>query len=62
MAVTERYRTHPVGWNVKHFHSGYSRDGGKRGYTWVKKRLQDAELVPKARKQGVHRKRRERSP
>ena len=29
--------------------------------TWVNKRLQEAALVPKAKKQGAHRKRRERS-
>lgn len=62
MALTERYRTHHVGWNVKHFHSWYQREGGTRCYTWVKKRLQDAELVPKAAKRGAHRKRRERRP
>jgi len=62
MALTERYRTHHVGWNVKHFHSWYKREGGTRCYTWVKKRLQDAELVPKAAQRGAHRKRRERCP
>ncbi len=49
------------GWNVKHFHSWYKRDGGTRSYTWVKTRLQEAQLVPKAEKRGIHRKRRERS-
>lgn len=33
-----------------------------RSYTWVKSRLQEAQLVPKAAKRGAHRKRRERSP
>ena len=61
MALTEQYRSQHVGWNVKHFHSWYKRDGGTRGYTWVKKRLQEAKLVPKAEKRGAHRKRRERS-
>lgn len=61
MALTERYRSRHSGWNVKHFHSWYRREGGARSYTWVKKRLQEAQLVPKAAKRGAHRKRRERS-
>jgi transposase len=61
MALSERYRTRHSGWNVKHFHSWYKREGGTRSYTWVKKRLQEAKLVPKAEKRGAHRKRRERS-
>jgi transposase len=62
MALTERYRSRHSGWNVKHFHSWYKREGGTRCYTWVKKRLQEAELVPKGTKRGAHRKRRERRP
>jgi hypothetical protein len=62
MALTERYRSQHVGWNVKHFHSWYRRDGGTRSYTWVKKRLQEAGLVDKGRQHGAHRKKRERSP
>ena len=61
MALTEQYRSRHSGWNVKHFHSWYKRDGGTRSYTWVKKRLQEATLVPKAAQRGAHRKRRERS-
>jgi hypothetical protein len=61
MALTEQYRSRHSGWNVKHFHSWYQRDGGTRSYTWVKQRLQEAELVPRAEKRGAHRKRRERS-
>ena len=61
MALTERYRSRHSGWNVKHFHSWYRRTGGVRSYTWVKKRLQQAKLVPKADRRGAHRKRRERS-
>ncbi len=61
MAVTEQYRSWHSGWNVKHFHSWYKREGGMRGYTWLKRRLQEAKLVPKAQKRGAHRKRRERS-
>jgi len=61
MAMTGEYRRQYLGWNVKHFHSWYQRTGGTRGYTWVKKHLQKAGLVPKAEKRGAHRKRRERS-
>ena len=61
MRLTEQYRSRHIGWNVKHFHSWYKREGGTRGYTWVKIRLQEAKLVPKAEKRGAHRKRRERS-
>lgn len=62
MALTEQYRSRYAGWNVKHFHSWYRRDGGGRSYSWVKRHLQEAKLVPKAEKRGAHRKRRERSP
>jgi transposase len=62
MAVSEHYRTKHMGWNVKHFHSWYQRDGGHRSYTWVKNTLQSKGLITKAPKRGVHRKRRERAP
>jgi transposase len=62
MRLVDRYRSRHEGWNVKHFYSWYKRDGGGRSYTWVKNRLQEAKLVPKAAKRGAHRKRRERSP
>ena len=62
MALTDEYRRRYTGWNVKHFHSLYKRTGGTRSYTWVKRRLQEAGLVPKSKKRGAHRKRRERSP
>jgi hypothetical protein len=39
IAVAERYSSRHRGWNVKHFHSWYRRDGGKRSYTWVKKEV-----------------------
>ena len=62
MALTTQYQTRHSGWNVKHFHSWYQRAGGTRSYTWVKRRLQEAKMVPKTERRGVHRKRRERSP
>ena len=62
MALTERYRARHDGWSARHFHSWYQRSGGTRSYTWVKTRLQEARLVKKAPRRGVHRKRRERAP
>jgi len=61
MAMQARYREGYGGWNVRHFHSFYRREGGTRSYTWVKSRLQEAGLVNRAKRKGVHRKRRERS-
>lgn len=61
MALVERYRGRHLGWNVKHFHAWYRRDGGRRSYSWVKSRLQEAGLVERAVGRGKHRKRRERA-
>jgi tRNA A37 N6-isopentenylltransferase MiaA len=60
LALTERYRKDHEGWNVRHFHSWYRRDGGSRSYSWVKKCLQQAELVEASKRKGVPRKKRER--
>lgn len=60
--LVDQVRSRHEGWNAKHFYAWYKRDGGERSYTWVKNRLQEANLVPKVVKVGVHRKRRERSP
>ena len=62
MKLGDRYRRSYRDWNVKHFYSWYVRDGGKRSYTWVKNTLQRQGEVPKLKKKGVHRRRRERSP
>lgn len=62
VSMTEKYRSLHQGWNVKHFHAWYQRDGGRRSYTWVKLELQKAGLVTKAHKRGAHRKKRERMP
>ena len=62
MALGERYKSSYKGWNVKHFYSWYSREGGVRSYTWVKNTLQGQGLVLKLKKKGSHRKRRDRSP
>lgn len=60
--LVDRYRSRHTGWNAKHFYAWYRRDGGTRSYSWVKNRLQESGLVPKAAKCGAHRKRRECSP
>jgi transposase len=62
LALCERYRSRYRGWNVKHFHSWYRREGGGRSYTWVKNRLQAAGDVAKAPRRGAHRRRRDRAP
>jgi len=62
MQVTERYRRRHMGWSAKHYFAWYRRDGGKRGYTWVKSRLQEAGLINKTKGKGKHRKRRDRAP
>jgi transposase len=62
MELVKRYQSHHKGWNVSHFHSWYRRDGGTRSYTWIKNQLQTAKAVPKGKKRGAHRKKRERAP
>jgi transposase len=62
MKLVDRYQSQYKGWNVRHFHSWYRRDGGTRSYTWVKNQLQAAKAVPKGKKRGAHRKKRERAP
>ncbi|MCY3822145.1 MAG: hypothetical protein OXH52_22780 [Gammaproteobacteria bacterium] len=39
MRMVDRYRTRHEGWNPRHFHSWYRRDGGTRSYGWVKDHL-----------------------
>ncbi len=62
MALTTAYRARHIGWTAKHYYAWYRRAGGKRGYTWLKRELQKAQLIAKAPKRGAHRKRRERAP
>jgi hypothetical protein len=61
MALEEKYQKGYPDWNVRHFHLWYLREGGKRSYTWVKNKLQDAQLVTRVKLKGVHRRRRERA-
>ena len=57
------YREKYFDLNVRHYHEKLREQHGiKLSYTWVKKALQGAGLVPRSRKRGVHRKRRERRP
>ncbi len=47
--------------NIRHFYEAYTeRHGGARGYSWVKRCLQEAGVVPKGRRRGPHRELRER--
>jgi transposase len=62
MALTTSYRARHLGWTAKHYYAWYRRAGGRRGYTWLKRELQKAQLIAKAPKRGAHRKRRERAP
>lgn len=61
--LTEEYRTHYLGWNVKHFHEHLQRQHGFRwGYTWTKTQLHTANLVERATRRGAHRRKRVRKP
>jgi transposase len=61
--VLELYREKYSDFNVRHFHEKLREAHGiQLSYMWVKLALQGAGLVKKARKRGVHRKRRERRP
>ena len=62
VALVGRYKAKYRGWNAKHFHSWYRREGGQRSYTWVKGQLQQAKEITKAPRRGAHRRRRERAP
>ena len=57
------YRTHHMGWNVKHFHE-HIREQHKFcwGYTWTKTQLHTAGLVERAVRRGAHRRKRPRKP
>jgi hypothetical protein len=58
-----QYRTHHMGWNVKHFHDHIRKQHGFRwGYTWTKTQLHTAKLVERAARRGAHRRKRPRKP
>ena len=61
--MLEEYERLYRGWNVKHFHEHLQARHGKRwSYTWTKTKLQAADLVPRVRRRGTHRRKRERKP
>jgi len=61
--VLALYREKYFDFNVRHFHEKLrERHGMGLSYTWVKRALQGAGLVRKARRRGVHRRRRLRRP
>ncbi len=63
MAVCDLYKERYSDFNVKHFYKWYVRDyEGQRSYTWVKNTLQERGLVKKRKRDGSHRKRRDRVP
>ena len=62
IALARQYESRYRGWNIKHFHSWYRRDGGQRSYTWVKNTLQSRGLVSRAARKGTHRKHRDPPP
>jgi transposase len=58
-----QYRTHHMGWNVKHFHEHLQRQYGfEWGYTWTKTQLHAAGLVTRSARRGPHRRKRPRKP
>jgi len=61
--MLSEYRTHYLGWNVKHFHEHLQkRHGFSWGYTWTKTELHGAGLVERAKRRGAHRRKRPRKP
>jgi len=63
MWMVGQYESHYLGWNVKHFHEHLqARHGVRWSYSWVKTKLQAADLVPRVRRRGTHRRKRERKP
>jgi hypothetical protein len=62
-AVLGLYRERYFDLNVRHFHEKLKSEHQiELSYSWVKAALQGAGLVARARKRGVHRRRRERRP
>jgi len=61
IALVNLYSCRHQGRNTSHFHDWYTKQGGTRSYTWVKIQLQQAKVIPKSKRKGAHRKRREAS-
>ena len=63
MQVQALYRQRYIGFTAKHFHEKLQEvHRVERSYTWTKRVLQTAGLVPKRARRGAHRRRRERRP
>ena len=63
MQLLTMFETRYCDFTVAHFYDKYvDEHGGKRSYTWVKNQLQKNGLVKKAKKRGVHRRKRDRRP
>lgn len=61
--VLRLYRTRYADCNVQHFHELLGEHHHVTlSYSWVKRALQTAGLVPRGRREGAHRRRRERRP
>ena len=61
--MLDEYRSHYLGWNVKHFHEQLQKRHSFRwGYTWTKTQLHTAGLVERAKRRGAHRRKRPRKP
>src|SRR6266702_4049698 len=61
--IVRLYRERYAGFNATHFHEIAQREHGVRyAYTFVKRLLQAAQLLPKRRARGRHRRRREPRP
>ena len=59
--VVALYRDSYPNRNIRHFYEAYEEvHGGARGYSWVKRCLQDAGVVPRGKRRGPHRELRER--
>jgi transposase len=59
--ILRLYRNSYTGFNAKHFHEiAQEKHKVTYGYTFVKRALQEAGLVPRGKKRGPHRKRRPR--
>jgi hypothetical protein len=53
MWMLDQYESHYAGWNVKHFHEHLQLSHGRPwSYSWVKTKLQAADLVPRMRRRG----------
>lgn len=61
--MLELYQREYAGWRVAHFHEALKETHNFQwGYTWTKTQLHAAGLVPKAKRRGKHRRKRERKP